>query len=85
MSTYCQELNHKITYGDPFFILIQEGKEKEQFFYCKIASNLSIAAKPFFAKGVNYYVTRLGTITKLRDIIFKYYNVDLSEICQTTK
>jgi hypothetical protein len=26
MSTYCQELNHKITYGDPFFILIQEGK-----------------------------------------------------------
>jgi hypothetical protein len=26
MSTYCQELKHKITYGDPFFILIPEGK-----------------------------------------------------------
>lgn len=26
MSTYCQELKHKITFGDPFFILIPEGK-----------------------------------------------------------
>jgi hypothetical protein len=25
MSTYCQELNHKITYGDPFFIITTTG------------------------------------------------------------
>jgi len=25
MSTYCHELNHKIKYGDPFYIITKEG------------------------------------------------------------